>query len=658
MQSKSKAKSIDVCLSLLEKLLDSPDSIARPYENWLTVHRSFAIEHLPTKEGFIYKVFETCAVQLSQLQMEKDALSRRKTLFTLVSLPRSKWTIFLDKLTSSSSTTDHATLATELLQILLLESISREKVYRPFWTPAYKDASVKLLLPTETDYVDSASNSSTAWSQKLEVKSSFLTIKSTELANRNSQTISSPSYTFFPVDKWEKEAIPVAKLKTLKLKIYPTQQQKKLLDGFIHTSRYVYNRAIEMTKKGHKANFFDLRDMLVTDQSKKSLDSYKKFDVELLEKLNKMKDLNGDAYKIKLIKEEIKQINTKRRNEMKGVMYQKNDLIRPFELETPKDIRSSAVKRCCDAIKTGFSNLRNGNIKFFRMKYKKRTDKVQTIELTPKLISIDQDGKIKIAPETFGKDNCYLAFDKHNVKKVKKINIDHNVDLSKTPDGYFLYIPIETTQKTNTAPRFRVCGVDLGVRTLGTVYSTSVNGGNTTILEYEQKIDLLRSLSKKIKFLKKLKRDRMRIRKKQLKKREKKKKDLVDKMHWDFINDLLKKQDVVYIGDIKSHDIVKRCNNSTLNQDFNDLKFYVLKSRLLYKASVLDKRVFYINEHYTTKTCSACGQINNDVGSSKMFKCEHCKLETGRDCNASKNMLLKGMFHDSKPMELLDEIRR
>jgi putative transposase len=196
--------------------------------------------------------------------------------------------------------------------------------------------------------------------------------------------------------------------------------------------------------------------------------------------------------------------------------------------------------------------------------------------------------------------------------------------------------------------------VDLGVRTLGTVYSTSVDGSNTTTHEYEQKIDLLRSLSRKIKFLKELKRDKLRIRKKQLKKREKKKKDLVDKMHWDFINDLLKKHDVVYIGDIKSHDIVKRSNNSTLNQDFNDLKFYVLKTRLLYKASVMDKRVFYIKEHYTTKTCSSCGQINNHVGSSKVFKCEHCKLETGRDCNAAKNMLLKGMFHDSKP---LDKIR-
>jgi IS605 OrfB family transposase len=470
--------------------------------------------------------------------------------------------------------------------------------------------------------------------------------------NRNSQTISSPSYTFFPVDKWESEAIPVAKLKTVKVKIYPTQQQKKLLDGFMHTSRFVYNKTIEMTKKGHKANFFDLRDLLVTDKSKKGYDSYKKYDDLLLERRMKIKEHKGDDEKVKQIKEDIKNINAERRNAMKTFAYNKNELIKPFELDTPKDIRASAVKRCCDAIKAGITNLRNGNIKFFRMKYKKKTDKVQTIELTSKLIAIEQSGKIRIAPETFGKDNCYLAIDKHNIQKVKNIKISHNVDLSKTPDGYFLYIPIETTPKTSSDIRSRVCGVDLGVRTLATVYSTNTNGSSTSIHEYEHRIDLLRSLSKKITFLKQLKRDKLRIRKKQLKKREKKKKDLVDKMHWDFINDLLKKHDVVYIGDIKSHDIVQRCNNSTLNQDFNDLKFYVLKTRLLYKASVMDKRVFYINEHYTTKTCSACGQINNNVGSSKIFQCEHCKLKTGRDSNASKNMLLKGIFHDSKPLEI------
>jgi putative transposase len=136
-----------------------------------------------------------------------------------------------------------------------------------------------------------------------------------------------------------------------------------------------------------------------------------------------------------------------------------------------------------------------------------------------------------------------------------------------------------------------------------------------------------------------------RIRKKQYIKIDKRKIDLVDRLHWEFINDLLSHNDVIFFGDIKSHDIVKKSKNKTLNLAFNDLKFYKLKQRLLYKAYVQGKKVFLVPEHHTTKTCSGCGYINDHVGSKEIFDCPNCKSKTGRDMNASKNMLLKGMLH-------------
>jgi len=102
----------------------------------------------------------------------------------------------------------------------------------------------------------------------------------------------------------------------------------------------------------------------------------------------------------------------------------------------------------------------------------------------------------------------------------------------------------------------------------------------------------------------------------------------------------------VYWGDIKSHGIVKDGKNKFLNLAFNDLKFYQLKQRLLYKAYVYGKKVFMVPEHYTTKTCSCCGTINNNVGSKEVFACGNCKMVTGRDMNASKNMMLhKSVFN-------------
>jgi putative transposase len=119
---------------------------------------------------------------------------------------------------------------------------------------------------------------------------------------------------------------------------------------------------------------------------------------------------------------------------------------------------------------------------------------------------------------------------------------------------------------------------------------------------------------------------------------------MVDLLHWNFINDILKEHDLIYLGDIKSHDIVKGAKNKSLNLEFNDLKFYQLKQRLLYKAAVQGKVVIYVPEHHTTKTCSNCGTINNNVGSKEIFQCCNCKLVTGRDINAAKNIKMKGIM--------------
>ena len=126
--------------------------------------------------------------------------------------------------------------------------------------------------------------------------------------------------------------------------------------------------------------------------------------------------------------------------------------------------------------------------------------------------------------------------------------------------------------------------------------------------------------------------------------RKKKKKNLVDSLHWDFINDILKNNDIILLGLIKIHNIVKGGQNRKLNRDFCDLKLYLLRQRLLYKASISQKKVILVKEHYTTKTCSNCGTLNQEIGSSKIFRCRNCLLSAGRDINASKNILLKGLF--------------
>ena len=612
-------------LLLWDKLLCLQDWRPKQFGNWLTTRLSYAIEHLPDKEELIYKVFKQCVVLIFLIKTNKGV--KNKILSMLEYPLKNNWTTFLDKLNILDN---QDTLSMFLFKTLVQELTLREKACRPFWTPVYKTISEKLLLPTEIDSVDSASILSNCWSPKQVVKSQFLTIQKTKLANKNLQKTFFPSFMSSHADKWENEAMQQGK-KTIKLKIFPTSQQKKHLDEFIDTSRYVYNKALEHIKNGHRVNFMEIRDLLVTENTKKGYDYYiqKKKEIEQI-KLQK-NDNNTDD-----INSQVKEHYKNLRLQMKSYDAIKNPKIQDFETRTPKDIRSNAIKSLCDAFKSGFTNLKHGNIKYFNMKFKKKNESSKVIELTPKNISM-KDGVIKILPETFG-NNCILKISHKNKIKHKQMTIQNNVDIIKTHNNYYIYIVCndkvsEEKNKTNIA------SVDPGLRTLGTVYTISKD--ETTITEYIHRKDLLMKLNKRIDMLKDTK---IYFRKKQYNKIELKKTNIIDATHWEFINDLLKNNDIIYFGDIKSHNIVKGNKNHTLNRLFNDAKLYLLKQRLMGKALKLNKVVIFINESYTTKTCSTCGQINNNVGSKEIFQCPCCHFTTGRDFNASKNILMKGLL--------------
>jgi IS605 OrfB family transposase len=386
-----------------------------------------------------------------------------------------------------------------------------------------------------------------------------------------------------------------------------------------------------------------LRDLLVTSNTKKYNKTYQELSKEIMD-LHNMKEETIDPVDRKNILDTIKTKNKILKDKMKLVAYEKNKNLQDFENFTPKEIRANAVQSICDAYKGAFTNLRNGNIKFFKMKYKKKKDPRQTIELAPSIISL-KHGVLKILPKTF-KDDCILKISKKNMKKHINLTIENNVDIVRQNGQYFIHILKTLDSKENeTSEEYTICGIDPGLRTFATSYSysTPANGqvSNLYIRDYNHRIDLLKKLNKKKSDIIKSQRS---VRKKKYNKIERKKKNVVDCLHWDSINHVLKNNDIVFYGDIKSQDIVKGCKNKTLNQDFNDLKFHIFKTRLSYKASVLQKQVIVMNESYTTKTCSSCGIMNENVGSKKTFHCPSCSLHTGRDLNASKNILMKGLL--------------
>lgn len=70
---------------------------------------------------------------------------------------------------------------------------------------------------------------------------------------------------------------------------------------------------------------------------------------------------------------------------------------------------------------------------------------------------------------------------------------------------------------------------------------------------------------------------------------------------------------------------------------------YAFRCRLIQKAAENDSKVFVVDERYTTKTCGSCMRINHNIGGSKVFRCQHCKLTIDRDVNGARNIFMKSV---------------
>jgi IS605 OrfB family transposase len=367
-----------------------------------------------------------------------------------------------------------------------------------------------------------------------------------------------------------------------------------------------------------RVNFQDLRNSYITKETKMNHPLYLEHKATLQEKKNN------------LSKEQFEEHVSTFRKKIKEVNKEANPNITSWEASFHKEIRASALSKVCDAYKTGFANLKKRNIKSFDVSFMKANNPRQCMELASSLISIKK-GKLNLP---FFKEHSLLKVSKKMERKIKNMKITHNCDFVKQKNNYWLHIPIDVENEPVKEVK-RFSGVDPGVIKIATTF------GNGEVVEYTHNRELLKKYNQKINLLKER---RKRVRKKQINKVEKKKIDYTDRLHWTLINKLLEDNDLLYYGDIKSHDISKDGPNKYLNQELNDIKFYTFKTRLIYKAKTLGKKVIVVNERYTSMTCSTCGFLEKIE--NRIHKCKNCKTISDRDINSSKNILMRGLLEE------------
>jgi putative transposase len=388
---------------------------------------------------------------------------------------------------------------------------------------------------------------------------------------------------------------------------------------------------VSAIRDGQPINFQELRNKLVTANTKKHHPEYQ----ELENRMNQLRSEKKNATDKQPVEEQIQQCKQVLRVVKQQLKSSKNEGVFEWETKTPKEIRAEAVKDVCKAYKTLFTNLKKGHIKRFKVGFRLKKEKQQCLSI-PKSFIKNKEGKIIIAPSYFESEkDAMISMGKKTIKKYKELEIQHDCRLVKKNHQYWLFIPVDIEPPVNPPILSTYCGIDPGVRTFMTTF------GNSGCYEYEHSESMIRSIDKKIQSYGQRKKP---IRKRKYLKQEQRKDHVVTELHWKTIHALLSNNDILFYGDIQTHNIVRKNENRTLNRDVNNLKFYQFKQRLEFKASELGKKVLLVKEHYTTKTCSFCGTMN-EPGNSKIYHCKSCNKTVGRDVNASKNILLKGMVN-------------
>ncbi len=330
-----------------------------------------------------------------------------------------------------------------------------------------------------------------------------------------------------------------------------------------------------------------------------------------------------------------------------------------------------AIKLVCSNYKSALTNLKAGNIKHFRIRYWKYNKKNMILNVEQNFFKkfygyIDENGEqvIKINNKLTQKEikngyklkYLYTTFcnqiigeieASYNNKKFdfKDILNKHQRDCKlwynyKESKYYLLVSTKIETEKVDK--KKNIVSIDPGVRTYLNCMSEDevIKIGDNMY----DKIKELHDKKDKYKDLFKNKYINKKILKRNCKRLNNKIYNLIEDLHWKSINYLTNKYETVVIGSMNVKSIVSN-KTSNLKRIVKRIllssRFYQFKQRLEYKCKQRHCNFEVINEWFTSKMCSCCGEIKENLGGSKVYKCDKCFSIMDRDINGARNIYIK-----------------
>ena len=480
----------------------------------------------------------------------------------------------------------------KLSKTLDQDSISKGEDSLPFWNQSLKPMYNKLWLPTKTDCVDLDSIFSKNCSH---VKGSPLLSYQMNISKsllENSQRTSCQSLRFSQPDIMAPESIQYCQ----KLRIYPNKKQVVLFNQCLGASRFFYNKSVALIQEKLKHNDYSI--------------------------------LNRQKLRPLVMQSDKELIETD------SMSWQKH---------VPYDTRQEAIADAVTAFKSAFTNLKNGNIKYFDISFKsKKIETSQSFKINCDAFNSDD---ISIFKKRLDK-NSKIRMRKKALGQFKKVGqVDQFFTILKTrPGKWYLCLPRIKEQPRFSNPVYKSVFLDPGVRTFLTFYSPDgvcgkIENGNvqSELKIIAEKHDKLQGIADKCKISK-----TKRHLKSHCAKLRHKMKCKIDNLHWQTCSLLCKTFQNIFLPSFEVSNMVKDSPlGSSITRKMLQLSHGKFRERLKWYGPTRNRNIYIVNEHYTTKTCGSCGTINPDVGSNSTFKCQSCDHTIDRDIGAARNICLR-----------------
>ena len=552
--------------------------------------------------------------QMSLLCHLKKHNKKTKEISAIVeSQPPHKKKIWKDKL----NILDVNILTTKSLKILDQALTLKEKVLTPFWTPHSKEISEKLWLPTEIDCVDSVLNSSSE-SLKAPMGKSWFSIKKKHPQKKNSLMTSFQSSQFSLPDSMDSEVTqlktkygnpPPVALKTLKIRLFPTQEETKKLQMMFEQYRWYYNATVAIVYQHYGAD--KITD--IKSYSNRSIrDLIRKYEYTEEE----FEHLVFQSFEYKEERDETPIPPWWNRNEIHSRL--------------PR----GASDKFTSSLNSAISNYKNRNVKHFEMKFMSKKRSTDYLHFEDKQFP----SFIRKIKSNYWFTNSKGRRDRISFSDITTIEKGIEIIYEKDTGRYFLHYPVdrnwfpEEDRRNESQVKFisegdRIISLDPGVRKFLVGYDPrgeSIFIGEDAHIELTEllvEIDKTTTHEIKCKLWRKVK-------------------NLVAELHWKTISFLVENYDVILLPDFRVSQMVKGKKLARITKRLLMMfSFHSFKEKLKYKCSMYNKKLIIVDESYTSCTCGRCG--NRKRTKLEIYSCNKCGLIIDRDVTGSRNIFIK-----------------